>query len=80
VIIMKVATQAEALFVSSLQPSDQPTLDEIVAAIGHSLKTRGVSGCAEVLAAEYGEHPEEAAHRMRWALSLMGASSMAIAS
>jgi hypothetical protein len=77
---MKLATQAEALFVSSLQPSDRPTLDEIVAAIGLSLKTRGVSGCADVLAAEYGEHPEEAAHRMRWALSLMASSAMAMAS
>ena len=77
---MNLATQAEALFVSSLQPSDQPTLDEIVAAIGLSLKTRGVSGCADVLAAEYGEHPDEAAHRMRWALSLMAGCSMAIAS
>jgi hypothetical protein len=80
VIIMKLATQAEALFVSSLQPSDRPTLDQVVAAIGLSLQTRGVSGCADVLATEYGAHPEEAAHRMRWALSLMVGCSPAMAS
>ena len=27
----------------------------------------GVKGCAAVMAAEYGEHPEQAAQRMRWA-------------
>jgi hypothetical protein len=78
---MTPATQAEALFASSLQPSDQPTLDQIVAAIRISLQTRGRSGCADALAAEYGTHPDEAAHRMRWALSLVvGCSAGAIRS
>jgi hypothetical protein len=72
VIIMTLATRAEALFVSSLQPSDQPTVDEVVEAIGLSLQTRGgVSGCADAFAAQYGEYPEEAARRMRWAISLV---------
>jgi len=26
-----------------------------------------VKGCAELMAAEFGEHPERAAERMRWA-------------
>jgi hypothetical protein len=80
VIDMKFATQAEALFVSCLQPSDQPTLDRALVAIDRSLQTRGVSGCAEVVAAEYGAHPDEAARRMRWALALVVGRSTAIAS
>ncbi|MGX7678607.1 hypothetical protein ACSMXN_06890 [Jatrophihabitans sp. DSM 45814] len=68
---MTLTTQAEALFVSSLQPSDQPTIEQITAAIELSLQTHGgVSGCVDVFAAQYGAHPDEAADRMRWALSL----------
>ena len=76
---MGLATQAEALFVSSLQPSDEPTLDDVLAAIAVNLRVRGATGCADVLAAEYGAHPDEAAHRMRWALSLVDGCSTAIA-
>jgi hypothetical protein len=77
---MTLATRAEALFASSLQPSDQPTFDEVVAAIGRSLRTHGgVSGCVDAVAAQYGEHPEEAASRMRWALSLVVERPMAVA-
>lgn len=68
---MTLATLAEAVFVSSLQPSERPTTDQVAAAIGESLRSHGgVSGCAGDFAAEYGEHPEESAHRMHWALSL----------
>jgi hypothetical protein len=71
VIIMTLATMAEAVFVSSLQPSEHPTADQVATAIGDSLRIYGgVSGCAGAFAAEYGEHPEESAHRMHWALSL----------
>jgi hypothetical protein len=77
---MTLATRAEALFVSSLQPSDQPTIDQVVSAIGLSLQTcGGASGCADALATQYGEHPEEAARRMRWALSLVVGCPAAIA-
>jgi uncharacterized membrane protein len=80
VIIMTVATQAEALFVSSLQPSDHPSANEVVAAIRVSLKTQGgVSGCAGAFATEYGEHPESSADRMRWALAQVAASALASA-
>ena len=69
---MTPTTKAEALFLSSLQPSEHPTADQIAAAIGHSLRAHGgVCGCAGAFAAEYGEHPEEAAYRMHWALSLV---------
>ena len=72
--------QAEALFVSSLQPSDHPTAAEVAAAIEGSMVTfGGLWGCAAALAAEYGEHPETAAARMRWALSLATTTSAPLA-
>ena len=62
--------RAEALFTSSLQPSQHPTHDQVVAAIRTSLSEHGgVNGCAGAVAAEYGEHPETSADRMRWALA-----------
>jgi hypothetical protein len=68
---MTLASRAQALFTSSLQPSDIPTAQQVQAAIAASVRTyRGVRGCAAVLAGEYGEHPETAAQRMRWALTL----------
>ncbi|GAA4471592.1 hypothetical protein GCM10023170_090190 [Phytohabitans houttuyneae] len=63
--------RAEALFASDLQPSDRPTGAQVVRAIHTSLVVRGgAAGCAAIMAAEYGEHPETAALRMRWALAL----------
>ncbi|BCB77481.1 hypothetical protein GCM10022251_71470 [Phytohabitans flavus] len=68
--------RAEALFVSDLQPSDQPTGAQVARAIHTSLSVRGgAAGCAAVMAAEYGEHPEAAARRMRWALALATAGT-----
>jgi hypothetical protein len=65
------ARRAEALFVSPLQPSERPTAAQVRTAIGASFRTYGgASGCAAQCAAEYGEHPEVAVARMRWALSL----------
>ena len=69
---MSPATLAEALFASTLQPSDSPTPDQIRAAIRSSLRAhRGSRGCAAACATEYGNHPETAVQRMRWALSLV---------
>ncbi len=69
---MTLANRAEALFTSSLQPSDRPTPHQIRAAIVASIRShRGIRGCAAILAAEYGEHPEAAAGRMRWALTVV---------
>lgn len=70
-------TRAEALFASDLQPSDHPTPAQIALAIHVSLLSRGgAKGCAAVMAAEYGEHPETAAVRMRWALASAGAVAL----
>ena len=65
--------RAEALFVSSLQPSDRPAPQQVRAAIAASLREFAGTGCAARMAAEYGEHPEQAACRMRWALELVAA-------
>ncbi len=70
----KLTGAAQALFVSTLQPSDRPAPDQVRDAIVTSLRTyRDASGCAEKMAAEFGEHPEQAANRMRWALGLVAA-------
>lgn len=67
---MTLASRAEALFISNLQPSEHPTADQLAAAIRASLRAHGGSrGCAGAFAAEYIEHPETARDRMRWALA-----------
>jgi uncharacterized membrane protein len=68
--------RAEAVFVSDLQPSDRPTTSQVAAAVLASLRARGgATGCAAAVAAEYGEHPETAVTRMRWALALVDAGA-----
>jgi hypothetical protein len=68
---MTTASTAKALFASSLQPSDRPTVEQAKAAVRDSLRRNGgARGCAAVWAAEYGEHPDTAPVRMRWALRL----------
>ncbi|MEU4690969.1 hypothetical protein [Actinoplanes sp. NPDC023714] len=62
-------TRAEALFASDLPQSAFPDFTEVSAAIARTWRRHGGSrGCAAVLATEYGDHPETAAARMRWAL------------
>jgi hypothetical protein len=70
---MTTAIRAEALFLSSLQPSQMPSLDRILTAVIDTLHERGGSrGCAAACAAEFGDHPETSAARMRWALAAVG--------
>ena len=71
---MTLTVRAEALFVSALQPSEDCTTDRLEAAIETSLEQfGGPAGCAQRLAAEFGDHPEIAVPRMRWALDLAAA-------
>ena len=63
-------TRCEALFASALQPSDTPTAGMIVAAINSAVQRFGPRGCTERMAQEFGDHPEAAARRMRWARRL----------
>ena len=60
----------EALFASALQPSDTPTAGTIAAAITSALQRFGPRGCTELMAQEFGDHPDAAAWRMRWARRL----------
>jgi hypothetical protein len=64
---------AEALFASSVQSSDSPSPEQVQGAVTTMLRRLGVRGCAEQLAAEFGEHPEMAAPRMTWALATVRA-------
>jgi len=62
------AARAEALFISSLSGSSDPSRPEVEAAIKHAIRAHGGSrGCAGEVAAAYGDYPETAAPRMCWA-------------
>jgi hypothetical protein len=61
--------RAEALFVTDLQRSDHPSVEQIRAAISLAIHRHGgARNCAALVAAEFGDHPETAVMRMRWAL------------
>jgi hypothetical protein len=60
--------RAEALFASTLsacEPHDAAVLRAGIAAAVREY--HGVAGCAEVMAERFGQYPETAAERMRWA-------------
>jgi hypothetical protein len=59
--------RCEALFASGLQPSDAPTADMVADAINYTVQQVGISGCVGQMAQEFGDHPDAAAERMRWA-------------
>jgi hypothetical protein len=60
--------RAEALFVSTLQPSDSPSSELVCETVTATMRRLGARACAAMLAGEFGEHPECAAARMTWAL------------
>jgi hypothetical protein len=59
--------RTEALFVSDLQCSEDPTAELIRAAVTAAVDRLGETGCAALVAQEFGEHPDCALDRMRWA-------------
>ena len=61
------AVRAEALFASVLQRSDRPSAGQVRKAVAGAVRAYGGRGCAELVAQEFGDHPEAAAERMRWA-------------
>lgn len=65
------ATRAEALFVSPLSAGRRPDRAQVHAAVRTAIDTLGPGGCAAEVAGEYGEHPECAARRMRWARAVV---------
>jgi len=66
------ATWAEALFASVLQRSDRPSPGQVRKAIAAVVRVHGSRGCAELVAQEFGDHPETAAERMCWARAVVG--------
>ena len=64
--------RCEALFASALQPSDTPDAGMIAAAIRSAVHRIGPRGCTELMAQEFGDHPDAAARRMRWARRARG--------
>ena len=63
--------RCQALFCSWLQPSDFPTADMVATAINRAVQQFGIPGCACRMAQEFGDHPDTAARRMRWACQLI---------
>ncbi len=61
------AARADALFASALQCSDEPSPVQVKQAIAAAIRAFGDLGCVARVAQEYGEHPETAVTRMRWA-------------
>jgi len=62
----------EALFASPLQRSDTLTAETLADAIGSTIRRLGAAGCRSCVAEEFGNHPEEAADRMRWIRQVTG--------
>jgi len=63
---------ADALFVSVLQGSDRPDAGQVREAIAAAVRAYGGQGCAQRVAQEFGDHPETAVARMRWARAVVG--------
>jgi hypothetical protein len=66
------AVQADALFVSGLQRCDEPGASQVRQAVAEAIRAFGYSGCAGRVAQEFGDHPETAVARMRWARAVAG--------
>jgi hypothetical protein len=64
------AVWADALFASALQRCDQPSAGQVQQAVAAAVGVFGPRGCAERVAQEFGDHPESAVTRMRWARKL----------
>lgn len=69
-----VHAQADALFASALQRSDEPSARQVRQAIAAVIGAYGRRGCAARVAQAYGEHPETAVRRMRWARAAAAAA------
>jgi len=66
------SARTAALFTSDLSAHCHHTHTEVAAAISRAIRAHhGARGCAGEVAAAYGEHPETAALRMRWARSVI---------
>lgn len=64
---------AEVLFVSTLQASEAPTAIQVRMAIEQGLRawSEDCLACLACVAQEAGDHPDEFARRMHWALEMI---------
>ena len=69
------ACQADALFASAVRRCDEPDSDQVRQAIEAAIRAFGSRGCAGRVAQEFGDHPETAVVRMRWARFVVGEAS-----
>lgn len=61
--------RAEALFASTLSACEPHDRAQLKAAIAAAVRDyNGVRGCVAEVAQAYGDHPQQAAERMRWAV------------
>jgi DUF1680 family protein len=68
---------AAALFTSDLSALCAHTPIEVAAAIGHAIDAyHGIGGCVAEMAAAYGDHPETATRRMRWARTVIARNTV----
>lgn len=66
------AARAAALFASDLPAGSRPSAALVETAIVVAVRTcGGTRGCVAKLAAAYGDYPETAVVRMRWARSVV---------
>lgn len=61
------AVRADAVFASDLQHRDEPSAGQVRQAVAAAIWAFGCPGCAGRVAQEFGDHPETAVIRMRWA-------------
>jgi hypothetical protein len=69
------AARAGALFASPLQRCDEPSARQVRQAIATAIAAYGARGCAARVAQDYGDHPDTALTRMRWALTAAASAS-----
>ncbi len=60
---------AEALFCSDVQPSECFSAEFFRDLVSVMAELHGPTGCAELVAQEFGDHPEQAARRMTWCVA-----------
>ena len=71
------AAWAAALFTSDLSALCEHTPIEVAAAIEQAIGAhQGIGGCVAEMAAAYGEHPETATRRMRWARTVIAGNTV----
>jgi hypothetical protein len=68
------AIRTEAHFASHVQRSQQPSAELIRAVVNDTVSRLGEARCAEVVAQEFGEHPDCALGRMQWARTAIQAA------